>query len=69
MKTPTKKSQASTNIHSSLWAKLPASHVVNRWINELTSLPSHEANTDVWNICGKAVLLENDDLEILKDLV
>ena len=69
MKTPTKKSQTSTNIHSSLWAKLPASHVVNRWINELTSLPRHETNTDVWNICGKAVLLENDDLEILKDLV
>ncbi|CAM8657934.1 Peptidase M41 [Oxalobacteraceae bacterium] len=69
MKTPIKKPAAAPSSHSSLWAKLPSSHVVNRWINELARLPSHSTDPDQWAICGKAVLLETDDLEILKDLV
>ena len=69
LKTPIKKPAAAPYSHSSLWAKLPASHVVNRWINDLKRLPSNSADADQWAICGKAVLLETDDLEIVKDLV
>ena len=69
LKTPIKKPAAAPSSHSSLWAKLPASHVVNRWINDLKRLPSNSADADQWAICGKAVLLETDDLEIVKDLV
>ena len=69
LKTPAKKSQASSIQYSSLWTKLSSDHLVNRWINELAGLPSHEMDAKQWAICGKAVLLEHDDLEILKDLV
>jgi hypothetical protein len=69
LKTTIKKPAVAPSTHSSLWPKLPSSHVVNRWINELARLPSHTTDPDQWVICGKAVLLENDDLEIFKDLV
>ena len=69
MKTPIKKSQPNSISRSSLWAKLSPNHIVNLWINDLARLPYNATDADQWAICGKAVLLENDDLEILKDLV